>query len=76
VEKLDNKINRNKKMNKLIRKANKMMKSQNKQMGRVKVKKCNNKKTPKFNKIKLNKKKKKRKDANQNNIIPLMVVTI
>jgi hypothetical protein len=48
----------------------------NKKMGRVRAKKCNNKKIPKFSKTKLNKKKNKRKDVNQNNTILPMVVTI
>jgi hypothetical protein len=76
AEKLVNKKNRIKKMNKLINKVSKMMNSQNKLMARVKAKKCNNNKTPKSNKTKLNKKKKKRKGANPNNIILHMVVTI
>lgn len=76
AEKLENKTNRNKKMNKWINKVKKTTNSQNKQMDRVKVKKCNNNKTPKFNKTKLNKNKNKRKDVNLSNIILPMVVMI
>jgi hypothetical protein len=75
AEKLGKMINKNKRIKRLTNKLKKM-KSLNRLADSTRVKKCKSKKIPKFNKIKLNKNRNKKRGVNLSNIILLMVVTI